>query len=145
MTAYLLQTSGLAQEALDPEGRSLLVIFVLRDSGENHNGNGFPGGGCPQHLEDDAPVRLGQVQIEQNEIGPRGRVVVSFAAQKGQGLVPILDHTQLDRHRAFREGVAQQTRRTGMVLNQENLHVFPLSAVVRGPRQYYPFSYDNAK
>ena len=91
------------------------------------------------------PSVLGQVQIEQNEIGPRGRVVVSFAAQKGQGLVPILDHTQLDRHRAFREGVAQQTRRTGMVLNQENLHVFPLSAVVRGPRQYYPFSYDNAK
>ena len=63
-----------------------------------------------------------QVQVEKNQVGPRGVRENPFAAQKRQCFLAVADDVQVDQDLSLLEPLPGQIDVSRVVLDEENLH-----------------------
>src|SRR5215218_2853781 len=70
-----------------------------------------------EHLE---PVLLREVEVEQDEVGPRRARVLALVAQERERLLAVRHRRQLDGHVGLAQRLARQAHVAGVVLDQQD-------------------------
>ena len=69
-----------------------------------------------------AAIHFRQIQVQQNEVRPRGVLVFALPPEKRHGLHAVGSQMQGDRSIDVAKGLPRQPGIAGIVFNQENLH-----------------------
>src|SRR5439155_21073263 len=85
-----------------------------------------------------APVPLGQVEIQEDDVGSRTCGVCPFAVEEGRRLQAIRNDVQIVANLAFAQSLSRQPHVAGIVLYEENFHSLPADSVAHGACPLWP-------
>src|SRR5687768_3771424 len=96
-------------------------VFLGLGGGEHHHRVALQVAVGLDLLEHLAPVLLRQVEVEQDDVGPRHVLVLALLAQELHRLDPVLDGVQVAVHLAFAQRFLGQAHVARVVLDQQDL------------------------
>jgi hypothetical protein len=89
----LVEVDGLGDVGVGVQFVAAQDVLLGRRGGEHHDGNVVQGGVGFQYFEDLPAVVFGQVEVEQDEVGSRGVVVLTAAVEKVQAFCAVAGAT----------------------------------------------------
>ena len=105
------QVDRLGQIALDVKVLGLEDVLVRAGTGQHddwHRGQALIGPDVDQYL---AAAFLGQIQVQQDQVGLRGAAVVTLAVEEFHGLFAVANQTDPARHLAFAQVLRSSAQR----------------------------------